>query len=854
MRALNKYTLIGLLLILLSFGARAEFVSGEFELEGDCFEAVFVNYDFKNNWTETVTYKLTAVGEGAEWVNINGQWIGWTPGSKPGDEERSGPLVFELKPGETKILYAYFKPRCWTKPGKYVIGLQYSSKKGVKTREIIFTVKESRKIELGVSPEKIELGQCEPGEFDIKATNKSKIGETIELSVDGLKKEWIELSSKQFFLEKGAHRTVKLKVSPKCNDALKEYEGKAIAKIKNTELKTTKKLYVELIDKQEIQLGAEKERAFSACNDLVEEKEISVTNKGRAKDVLALSLDGPEWIELKDKAFTLKAGETQKARIVFHSGEIEEKDYTFTLKAFSDLYEKETVQKFKVTIRDCYKLELKKVSGPVEQCLEEPLSYEFLVKNIKERDSNVKVSVKGMSAEVSPAEFSLAEGKEQKVALAFDLSDETAGKKSFTLIVNAVNFELSKKFTLQLNDCYAIKLNAGNLTKTIEVSAGTKVWPQEKIITSTAKNTGTKSQILKLSVLGVDWILLEPQELALNPGEEREFYTYFVPPMTAKEGEHKAVLQANAKDFQKKITIKANVEIIGPEEEIDISAESKIEEEIIEEKKTVKATINLRNIGNRKLIVKDISAEEFNVEFEDTSFPLDVNEETAITATVFLGELEAEEISFPITIQTDRGPIKKMLTVSLEKETAVVETPTPTETPALTPTVSPTVEAEKETKTITTKINFKNTEPEKLTVSSITAEDYNARFEPNAFEVDTNKEQEITATITVPKDTVGQIEVPITIKTSRGDINKTLTINIEAEEAPPAGFFGLGNKTANFVILLFLALVAIIIVFLAYRAYQKPLKKPSKKKEKPAEKKKPKEKKDGEEKESEGEK
>lgn len=662
MGALNKYTFLGIVLILVSVGVRAGFTSGGFELEGDCFKAVFASYEFTNNWTETITYKLTAIGDGAEWVNINGKWI---------SEE---PLAFTLKPGEKKILYAYFKPCCWTNPGEYIIGLQYSSKKGIKTQQITFLVKESRVLSIDVIPPKIEIGQCEEGVFEVKVTNRSQIGETIGLSIEGLEPEWLELSSNEFFLGKDSEKTVQLSVTPKCTDALKEYNGKIIAKIKNTELFTSKDFNVEIVDKQLVEIGTEEQRSLDACNDLEEEKIISIKNNGRAKDVLSLSISGPEWIELKEKTLSLEPGETKSISVYFHSRGIEETNYSFTLKAFSEIYGKETVQEFTVSVEDCFRLEVEKIRGVEESCLEEGLSYEFSVWNVKETETSVKVTLNGMSAEVSPESFKLDANEEKRIRVSFDLSEESKGEKKFTLVVEADNFEFLKEFALKLNDCYALELENQELVKKIEVVTGAQVCPQEKIITLLAKNPGTMSQEITVNISGIEWVFVEPKELALNPDEFQEFYLYFSPPVNIKEGNYTGTLEVIARDFQEKIPMNVSIKTIGPEEEIDVSAESELEEEIIETKKTIKAKIKLKNTGNCRLGVNDIKAAGYDVSFDSTSFELDVNEERTIVATVFLGEdFNEEKVSFPITIETDRGIIKKMLSISLVEEEVVVE-------------------------------------------------------------------------------------------------------------------------------------------------------------------------------------
>ncbi len=813
---LNKYTLLGLFLIILSLGAKADFVSGEFELEGTCFDTVLAKYDFKNNWTETITYKLTAKGDGAEWVNVNGKWIGWETGTR----DRAGPLVFELKPGETRVLIAYFGPCCYTKPGEYTIGLQYSSEKGVKTREIKFTVLESRKIELEIEPQKATIGQCEETEFEATVRNKSQLDETISLEFLGMDGEWLEIEKSEFMIEAGGEQQTTLKVEPGCMEGLGEYKGTARAKIKNTELFVEEDFFIEIIDKQEIKIM---DREFTACNDVDEKKTITIKNSGRAEDLLALSIKGPDWVHLREKSVSLNAGEEKQITLDFLGTDASETSASFTLTAESAVYGKTTAKAFGVEVKDCYKLGIEKVSGAEKSCIENPLFFEFKAKNLSEKEVNVTAGITGLKAEIVPSSFSLEAGEEKTINAEFGFSGEIPGSKSFTLDIESENFSFSKEYGFGLEDCYAIEIGHEELCKGVEVTTGLEVCPQEKIITSTVKNTGTKSQVVLIEITGLGWVFVEPEELALNPGEEKEFYTYFIPPVNAKEGTFTVSFKASAKDFLEKAAINVKVKHIGPEEEIGISAESEIEEEIIETKKTVKARINLVNTGSCKLSVSGITAPE-GVSFDFESFELDVNEKKTITATIFLGEeTEAEEVSVPITITTDRGVIKKELNVSLKEETAEVGDIEGAETPAET---GEPVEAEP--KIVEKRLKFRNTMDKNLVVTGIHAEGFEAEFEPSEFELDTNQEIEITAKIKLDSETTSA-SVPIVIETKSGIIRKTLEIGEEGE-AVPAGFVSLNNKTVNMVILVFLAIVAIVIVILAWHAYQKPAPKAKKSK------------------------
>ena len=722
MKALNKFTVLGLLLILISVGARADFTAGDFDLQVECCQSVFTTYEFTNNWAQTLTYRIKAVGDGAGWVNFNGKNLS--------EEE----LVFELKAGESKDLYAFVNPCCYTKQGEYVIGIEYKSAKGTKTQEINVTVPECRTITLDVEPKKSVVGQCEKAEFEVKLSNQSIASENIEIEIEGIAEEWLDISGPtSFLLEKDGEKTLTVTVDAPCTAQLRKYPGKAIAKIKDTEFSVSDEFVFEIEDKQGILIGTAEQRDMKACNDLKDEKIISIKNNGRAKDALSLSIEGPEWAELKQKAVILDPDESKNITVYLNKGDIEEKGFTFTLKAESQIFNKETEQIFHVEVKDCFALGFGKAAGAEEACLEEGLEYEFVVQNVKENDSEIKVGIEGMNAEITPTEFSLESGKEKTVKAVFDLSKETAGNKEFIVKVSGENFELEKSYVVKLNDCYAILLDPEKFSEGHLIEVGTQICPQASIITSKVTNTGTKENTVTIKYTGPEWVLIQPTEMALAPGETKEFYAYFNAPITAEEGDFVVEAHLTATDYVETALSKLKVKQIKAEL-IDVTADTELEEEIIETSTTIKAKINLKNTGNCSLEIKGITAEGFEVEFDSKAFVLDINEEKKVVATVFLGEnFKGEEVTLPVTIETDRGFIKKTVKVNMSEEEVSIE------------------------ETI----------------------------------------QEPQATI----ETGGE----------------------ETEAAVmPASLASLGNATVNMVILLFLAIVAVVIVILAYHTYTKP--------------------------------
>lgn len=651
--------------ILFIFAGVLASIEGPSTLSGDCFsDPVIAKYTLANNYKETIEYKIVMDGIANNFdVQIK-------------------PDSIVLGPNEKGTIFVFIKPCCWAKPGIYTLALKVSSIKGTFSKEIKFEVLESRKIGIKTEPAELVLGQCEESEINVSVENNGPIRETILLSIEGNAKNLLTLSSDEIVVDANSKKEVTLKARAPCKTTEAEKTARIIARIKGTEIETEKTIKVTLIDKQTIEF---EKKSFDVCNDVEETEIIKIKNTGRAEDKLMLSIDGPEWIELQQTSVTIEPGKEAEVSLKFMRTS-EEGDFNFRLIANSVPYEKTTGQEYVATLKDCYKVAIEKSSGKEKACIEDgKLTYKFLLKNEKDNEITLELSTEGIESQPEIKEITLRPKEEREVAVTADVSKETPGKKK--LVLNAVSKEFSESLTteLKLEDCYALSVDAHELSEELSLEVGPQLCPQSKLLTLKATNTGTKEQEVKISVTGIKWVYLEPKELSLEAGKSKEFYLYVSPAVTEQAGAYEGLLTVEARDYKKEFPIKIKLVSVTLPEKIGVAAEAKVEETIVEEERTIKAKIKLLNTSDCQLEVLDINSEKYTVVFEPEQFTMDKNASVEITTTIYLGKgYDKNTVELPLVILTDRGVIKKDIIINLAEETvAEVETETPEETPGV---------------------------------------------------------------------------------------------------------------------------------------------------------------------------
>ncbi|MEM4662919.1 MAG: hypothetical protein QXM75_02775 [Candidatus Diapherotrites archaeon] len=602
------------------------------------------------------------------------------------------PYKISLNSGESTTIRLFVKPCCCANPGKYTITLKASSYKGDIVKKIDFEVKEAGQLKVTIEPQEIQLGQCDEKTATVTVENFSQAIANVVLSMNTDSPQLFELSAKELRLEANSKKSITLKVKAPCQFTQAKKTLEVIASTVENEcpkMLGKASITVELTDKQNIEI---EKKAFDVCNDIEQTTSIKIKNLGPRKDELSLSIEGPEWVVLQQKTITIEGGKEGEAIIKFLRNNSEGK-FSFTIKAHSNLYDKDTIQQFEMNLKDCYKVEIEKFSGKEKACIEDnTLEYVFEVKNPKSTEITLTLTLSGMKGTLSSTTLTLKPQEMKEIKANIDVSGEKPGKKSFTIKIESPQFSDLLKVDFELEDCYALSVDSRAIDKDIKMEVSPELCPQSTLLELKVTNIGTKEQNVRLSLTGARWLYLEPTTFKLAPKEIKPFYIYVSPPITEPAGNYTGTLLVEANDYKKEFPIRVNLASVTLPQKIGIETSAKVEETIIQQERTVKAKIKIMNTSDCTLEVSDIKAEKYDVTFSPTKFTLDKNGYTEITATVSLGKLDLNTIEVPIVVTTDRGLIKKTVAIDLVKK-EVSELPvkvTPTAITTATPTVTAT--------------------------------------------------------------------------------------------------------------------------------------------------------------------
>ena len=379
---------------------------------------------------------------------------------------------------------------------------------------------------------------------------------------------------------------------------------------------------------------------------------------------------GLDWASLEENSVALEAGQTAEVTVDFEESNAPVGNYGFSVTAHSKEFGKDTVQQFNVTVRDCYNISIASVDVDFDgstACLESSPKYTFSLENDSEKDVTLETGVKGVSATVIPAMVSLNSGQSAQVEVTLDLEGEEAGTKEFSLVLEGENFSLEEPYSITLEDCFAIEADFSGIANAMDLNADCEA----EIVTLTFKNVGTKENTVQAQITGIDWIHIQPEDLILQPGQEKSVFVYVSPPYDIKEGQHTANLGSSAEDFSKDGKVVVNV-FGGLYADLGIAsldAKTELQNLLEEVDKTVEVKLSVTNDSNALLRVEDINVLGFYAEHTFSEKLLQPGETVEATVKLYLGKgWEIEE--FPVKIQfiTNKGILEREVMVDLNPE------------------------------------------------------------------------------------------------------------------------------------------------------------------------------------------
>ncbi len=329
----------------------------------------------------------------------------------------------------------------------------------------------------------------------------------------------------------------------------------------------------------------------------------------------------------------------------------------------------------KVILSDCYGAGILETAingleyrGGAVACIEETAAIEATVKNTKEKPITLNISVEGAKATVEPQTMVLDSNETGKVKIGVSFAGQNTGKKQFNLLLKSEQFEEKQVFALDVQDCYNLAVDYGELARQFDVNA-----EEERVFTISLKNIGTRAQEVKGSVEGLNWAFFQPETRKVEAGKQEGFFLYISPTFDTREGKHTAKITITARDFSDTREISMNVygglyALVG---EARLGTSSTLNNVVETAEKTVELKVVLKNDGNSILRLTGVKAIGYNAAIPFKEATLAPEETTELKMTLYLGKnFDKQQFVVPLRVSTDKGNIVKSIPVDLSKPAA----------------------------------------------------------------------------------------------------------------------------------------------------------------------------------------
>ncbi len=515
-----------------------------------------------------------------------------------------------------------------------------------------------------------------PAEELFDFTNTSSQTQTYVIEAEGKEGEWINLEGHwigrgeplKFSLASGKTEGLWAFIKPDCRTLPGNYEINLI--IHEGSKKISQKIDFEVLESRVLKITPVKDELNTGqCSEA--QFSFNVRNISKADELISIEIENlpGEWYNLNSKEFFLKKGGLKKIELDVavpcgrSAGE-----YEFDVLARIKGTEFFVIKPFTLNLLDNQKISISSVSQQ-EMCSEKKHEQIFTVKNLGEETDELELSLTGPDwLSLKETSFSLERGESKEITLFVDDSRKT-GNYDFSVRAYSTKFNKTTTKQMKINTalCNALRLDSSDLDRQIEVEAG-----KEKVYTLKISNLGTKENNVKVSVSGLDWVYFNPKEFTVQPNTTEEFFLYFAPVIDQEEGTYEATLNASGTNFSQNIPIQ--VTSFGGTNALtkgtSLDAESKVNEVKTVGDRIVLADVSFVNNGETILEMQNITAENFDTEFEFTEQTLKPGESTTIPTTIYLKE-EFEETLFriPLKIETQIGMLEKELEINLEEKT-----------------------------------------------------------------------------------------------------------------------------------------------------------------------------------------
>jgi len=405
-----KILLAGLLLITFGVYAQSADVSGTCGNDSLQCDISLNNMELCNDSTVTETYDAYFNGEYSQWFNVI-------------------PSQVILAPGECTDLKVYTVANCYADPGFYTANLIIQDGETLSvTCEL--DLRQGHFVEIEVEPQSQNATQCEEKVYDLIVTNNTIVPnqqiERVDLSISGIPESWYVLEEERILVNKGESETVQLRVQAPCDADFGAYDFTARATLPNPNFYDEDDGEYVLDQGQSIQILLETgfdDNLHDACLEIPTEGKITLINNGKLSDNLNVTLVGSNFARIDKTQLSLGPGEEETITVDFRETTEEPGEYDFTLRVESTVFDYSTSKTFSTNLQDCFNVEVIKLKGESNVCVEDNPLYKFKVTNNKVRTVDLDISIEGIEADLDKTRIVVEPGESEEFEALLDVSD-----------------------------------------------------------------------------------------------------------------------------------------------------------------------------------------------------------------------------------------------------------------------------------------------------------------------------------------------------------------------------------------------------------------------------------------------
>ncbi|MFH0867976.1 MAG: hypothetical protein V1831_01570 [Candidatus Woesearchaeota archaeon] len=373
----------------------------------------------------------------------------------------------------------------------------------------------------------IELCPCSNQAYTIIVQNTGSAASSYRVFAGSDAAEWVTFSPSKFVLNPGQRGSFFVFVNSECNIQGK-YDLEVFIATDNGVTKSIKQVLEfsqcydysleqgNVVDEsgESIQF-LQHDTNYALCKDEQKIMPILITNNENFENRYRMFIDAPEWAALNVDTVKLSGKKSGIFFINLDMAGVEGK-FDFKLNTISELGKVQRRKDIVVNVEECYALELEVEKENDVVCSGEDKSYDVLIKNTGTLKQNIKLELDNPTwASLGNISFVELNPQEEKT-VAFDVNpgDDVSGSFLVKIIGGVGN---KTKFDDQINinvmpkwECYKTDISAK--------TSVTNLYSNDFFFAK-VRNDGIKKADYDVSLEGVSWVSVNPENLELNPGQ-----------------------------------------------------------------------------------------------------------------------------------------------------------------------------------------------------------------------------------------------------------------------------------------------------------------------------------------------